>query len=327
MKIIRPLIQRSSFILLVFIMIGCQTYQAVGVAQQEKGFIDLFRDYDFYSKWSELYSEPNVLDDGEKTNQTLIKQLKKDPYGFGFDETGRILRSRGEHVAKELMNELRLAENYYLLALVHILSDIPSRERDSAFRMKLKQELYTPDNDLKLSYAPVMMRALAVNSSKNSINTLLKFVNNPKQDPWIRAETRVALNILGHYEFMRNVSLDYKFSKESTFKASEGSLEIPCDIVKSLLGDELMTMSDEVPNSGTFEILSIKKQRAGITVNGNLPCDKGTWALDIGAKDNERIPVYYRWHTGPKSAAGYVGVLEERQEQWRVVFWKMIWIS
>lgn len=327
---IRLVIHLSVLVMLTVIMTGLQACHTDGLLQQEKKFIELFRDFDdneFYEVITDSYSDSNIIDDRKKTNEALIEDLKKNPYEAGNNEAGWILRSRGEKVSDALINELKSGESYYLFTLVNILADIPSKERDAAFIEILKRELSTPGDHMRHSYVTTMMKALVLNSSADSISTVQRYVNDPMQAPGIRAEARVTLNIFGLYGYVRNDSLDLKLPEKSFLRISETSLSLISDIIRILLEGEFMTMSNEFPSSGTFEICSIQNHKTNIIIEGNLPSDMGTWSLEIGAMVNGQIPIYYKWITGPKSAAGYIGVLEKREDQWRVIFWQNIWVS
>ena len=120
-------------ILLTSCVLGAQVAQAVGLSERNSKIMALFQEFDWQNEFmsemaEELEDEEPVEDDGEKSSNRLLRELKKDSYSFGHGHIGRILVSRGQSVVSDLIERLPRADGYFLLSLINILSDIPSEK-------------------------------------------------------------------------------------------------------------------------------------------------------------------------------------------------------
>ena len=319
-------------ILLTSCVLGAQVAQAVGLSERNSKMMALFQEFDWQNEFmsemaEELEDEEPVEDDGEKSSNRLLRELKKDSYSFGHGHIGRILVSRGQSVVSDLIERLPRADGYFLLSLINILSDIPSEKRDRVFIAKLEDELTEPAEFLRSTYIENMIMALAANEAKEGIAVIQRFARADNEYRTIRSSARTALNILGVPEQGLAHHRGYTISETVAVKLSDGDIDGPLELLRVLLGHGLLDVSATIPDSGTFEIAVVQKGSGTIKLSGNLPEDKGTWSLVIGTSRNGRIPIYYEWITGPVAAAGYAGVLERQDDELRVLFGIQMWIS
>ena len=255
-----------------------------------------------------------ALRSDKRSTKTLLRALEEDPYEYGYCRTGRVLASRGATILPQLLKALPGSDSYYRICLVNLLSEISDPRRDAAFVAQLESLLTEEQDYLTDDIAEPLMRTAGTQGIQGAVPILKKFLTAEDFDAETRAEARIALGRMGALDPGSIPSVPYE---RETGLNTEGMgdqvallelllkyelIKAPLKLVEFEAGDGLTKVL-----KGTFE--------------------GGTWYLRVGPEQGGRVPFYYNWHTGPLSAAGYMGVAEQKSGQWIVTYWRMMWIS
>lgn len=255
-----------------------------------------------------------ALRSDKRSTKTLLRALEEDPYEYGYCRTGRILASRGATILPQLLKALPGSDSYYRICLVNLLSEISDPRRDAVFVAQLESMLTEKPDYLTDDIAEPLMRTAGTQGIQGAVPTLKKFLTAGGFDAETRAEARIALGLMGALDPGSIPSVPYE--KEAGLNA-EG------------LGDQVALLELLLKYELIKAPLKLVEFEAGDgptkVLKGTI--EGGTWYLRVGREQGGRVPFYYNWHTGPLSAAGYMGVVEVRNGQWIVTDWRMMWIS
>ncbi len=260
---------------------------------------------------------------GIESIRILLSEIKEAPYDHGYGNPGQTLVRIGKPATAEILKELVDAEDYYFNALVNILSNIPSPERDEAFLKELGEFFDATDLFLAHWYVPAMMKALADNKCRKAIPILQRFAAHRKLEGNLAGHAKIALSNLESPVEAGDPEERISFADESDEWESLPDYQKMRDILLSIVDLDLLFWEP-----GIFEVTKVKKNKVGgLTFKGKLPNEQGTWDLEIGKEERQKIPVYYSCHCGPRCGVGCAGVLEYRDNRWLVVFWQQLWVS
>ncbi len=253
----------------------------------------------------------------------LLAQIENNPYSGGYGRPGQILMRIGKPRLGEILEAFENAEAYYLGALTNILAKIPAPERDAAFIAELTEILPRSPAFLSHSHVPAMIYALADNNYLDAVDILTRYANGDSQVGYVSGDAQIALNNLGFPISRDNLPERVDFSGET-------------DAWRSL--PYYATLRGILPYMGALEFLfhrpgklkvsSVEKnEMGGLTFKGTLPDDAGTWELEIGREQQNKIPIGYSFVCGGLCGGGYAGILTREIDRWAMIYWQGLWVS
>lgn len=296
----------------------------------ERRFLPLFDDFSVYKDFKKELDEREPMDlskHSQKSSRELLNEIRESPYGFGHDVPAIVLSSRPD-AQKLILEDFTGADDYFLWCLVNILSNMPSPQRDAAFKDMLIQKSKPTDDFLRDRHIIPMMLSLAISKKLDSIPIISKYAANESEDLDIRAHARIALNILGKPEIDNSSPFSFVFNEGISSKIKESVRDVYLEIFNDLLCHGLLlTYTGTILGKGVFKVNEVKIQEREIEFNGRLPDNAGTWRLIFGKEKEGRAPFYYYWYTGNVSAAGFLGVVQKKEGRWLCLFWRQMFIS
>jgi hypothetical protein len=213
-----------------------------------------------------------------------------------------------------VLEELKGAKDYYRICLLDILSTIHDPRRDAAFVAQLESLLTEEQDYLTDDIAEPLMRTAGAQGIQDAAPILKKFLIAEGFDAETRAEARIALGRMGVLDPGSVPSLPYEKEVGLNMEGMGDHVALLEQLLKYELVMSPLKLVEFETGDGPTKVLKG-------TIEG------GTWYLRVGQEQGGRVPFYYKWHTGPFSAAGYMGVAERKDGQWIVVYWRMMWIS
>jgi hypothetical protein len=256
-----------------------------------------------------------ALRSDKRSAKALLRALEEDPYEYGYCRTGRILASRGADILPQLLEALPGSDSYYRICLVNLLSEISDPQRDAAFVTLLEKILKEGDPDsLVVPAVEPAMRVLASRNVVTAVPVLRAYLESEGIEEELRAAARIALGRMGALDPGSISSVPYVTEAGLNIEGMSDHVALLELLLKYELIKAPLKLVEFEAGDGPTKVLK-----------GTI--DGGTWYLRVGPEQGGRVPFYYNWHTGPLSAAGYMGVAERKSGQWIVTYWRMMWIS
>jgi hypothetical protein len=301
----------------------------------------IFKDFAFYRlgrashHFYSFYPPANEsVRNDPRSPEELLALIKREPQPIFHFQERRILIFRGKEVLPLLLEEWN-RERYnaeslsYQSALVDILARIDAPERDQAFLFWLKSRAGARNGAER--FAPQMLEALLRTQREKA----LEIIDEPDECNSYDKKRRVILNAAGMPPApasAENLRLEWEEPQAA---------DVPLDIATARAIVVSLAEQEAIATNKPVVANKIEPNAMdGWTISGIWPeytyepihAEEGetklaSWRLEIGAPQEGRVPVHYTYHCGPRCAAGYAGVMEQRDGRWLLIYWQMLWIS